>query len=75
VAVVRTDHAHTIGQTHLPKDFVLVAKIYDVRFMKERNGIFSKGAHEQIEIRITDLRRIRQSFTFDQAPYLTPRTT
>jgi hypothetical protein len=34
----------------LLKDFLLVAKIYDVRFMKERDGIFNKRFGKQIEI-------------------------
>jgi hypothetical protein len=50
VVVIRTNHAHTIGQIHLPNDFLLVAKIYDVRFMKERDGIFNKRFGKQIEI-------------------------
>src|SRR6266566_3382232 len=50
VAVVRTNHAHTIGQIHLPKDFLLVAKIHDVRFLKERDGIFNKRFEKQVEI-------------------------
>jgi serine/threonine protein kinase len=50
VAVVRTNHAHTIGQIHLPEDFLLVAKIHDVRFIKERNGIFNKRFETQVEI-------------------------
>jgi len=34
----------------LPKDFFLVAKIHDVRFMKERDGIFNKRFEKQVEI-------------------------
>jgi serine/threonine protein kinase len=51
VVVARTNHAHTFGQIHLPKGFLLIAKIYDVRFiMKERDGIFSECSGRQIEI-------------------------
>jgi serine/threonine protein kinase len=50
VVVVRTNYAHTIGQVHLPKDFLLVAKIYDVRFTKERDGIFNKRFGKRVEI-------------------------
>jgi serine/threonine protein kinase len=50
VVVVRTDHAYTIGPIHLPKDFLLIAKIHDVRFIKERDGIFNKRFAEQVEI-------------------------
>ena len=50
VVVVRTNHAHTFGQIHLPKDFLLVAKIYDVRFIKERDGIFNERFQDQVEI-------------------------
>lgn len=40
---------HVIGQIHLPKDFLL-ARIYDVRFMKERDSIFNERLGKQIEI-------------------------
>jgi hypothetical protein len=47
VVVVRTN---SIGRIHLQKDFLLVAKIYDVGFMKERHGIFNKCFGKQVEI-------------------------
>ena len=49
VVVVRLDHAHTFGQIRLPENFLLVAKIYDVRFIKERDGIYSKLFRKQVE--------------------------
>ena len=50
VVVVRLNHAHTFGQIRLPENFLLVAKIYDVRFIKERDGIFNKRFRKQVEI-------------------------
>src|SRR5882724_9759885 len=50
VVVVRINHAHTIGKIHWPKDFLLVAKIDNVRFMKECNGIFNKCFWKQFDI-------------------------
>jgi hypothetical protein len=38
VVVVRTNRAHPVGRIHLPKGFLLIATIYDVRFTKEHNG-------------------------------------
>ena len=49
VVVVRMNHAHTLGQIRLPENFLLVAKIYDVRFIKERDGIYSKLFRKQVE--------------------------
>ena len=50
VVIVRTNRAHTFGQTRLPENFLLVAKIYDVRFIKERDGIFNQRFRKQVEI-------------------------
>src|SRR5215471_15661753 len=48
VVVVRTSYAYTVGHVYLPEGSLLVAKIYDIRFLNERIPIFHRCTGEQL---------------------------